>query len=440
MSGGVKQDEILFGESAPVARSSVLYNTASFIIATEFCERLAYYGFAGSLVLFFETKLDMSNEESVNQFYFWNGAVYITPLLGGYIADTYLGRFKTILYFSVVYLVGLGTFLIGSIPTNIQTPLIFLGMYIVALGAGGIKPNASTMGADQFDLAFENDRKESKLFFSYFYWSINLGALVSYTLVAYICQYGISFLGGEDWGFFIGYLIPTIMLGVGVAVFLSGSSRYKKSVPEGSIINKVAGILYEAAITRRHVKVEKDSDITDRLTANNGAKRESGQAPDNIEREIDEGSLWLDRASLRFGGSFDPMLIRSVKFVVRLLPFLSVMIPYWGIYGQTKTAFQIQACQMNANLGSVQLPVSAMNIFNNVAILILVPVFERYLYPGLKRWGRELSMLHKIGVGFLFAIFAMVLAAIIEYFRREFVHTSGTYENVSARDNISPCR
>ena len=130
-------------------KASVLLNKASYIIATEFCERLAYYGFAGSLVLFFETKLDYENEDAINQFYVWNGMVYLTPLLGGYIADTYLGRFKTILYFSIVYIIGLGIFLIGAIPTNLQIALIFLGMYVVALGAGGIKPNASTMGADQ---------------------------------------------------------------------------------------------------------------------------------------------------------------------------------------------------------------------------------------------------------------------------------------------------
>jgi peptide/histidine transporter 3/4 len=279
-------------------RPSVLFNTASYIIATEFCERLAYYGFAGSLVLFFETKLDMSNEESVNQFYFWNGAVYVTPLLGGYIADAYLGRFKTILYFSIIYLVGLGVFLIGSIPTNLQLPLIFLGMYIVALGSGGIKPNVSTMGADQFDISYEQDKKESKVFFSYFYWAINLGALVSYTLVAYVCQYGISFLGGEDWGFFVGYMIPTIMLAVGLAIFFSGSSRYKKNVPEGSVINQVVGVLYEAIVTRRHVTIEKQVGITEKLSS-----VEENTVQGSIEKEINDGRLWLDRASTRFGGN-----------------------------------------------------------------------------------------------------------------------------------------
>jgi solute carrier family 15 (peptide/histidine transporter), member 3/4 len=129
----------------------------------------------------------MSNEESVNQFYAWNGFVYVTPLLGGYIADTYLGRYKTILYFSVLYLFGLALIVFGSVPGAVIVPVVFLAMYTIAVGAGGIKPNVSTMGADQFDPQYEQDKKEAAQFFSYFYWSINLGALVAYVSLFQIC-------------------------------------------------------------------------------------------------------------------------------------------------------------------------------------------------------------------------------------------------------------
>ncbi len=375
----------------------------------EFCERLAYYGFAGSLVLFFQTKLNMSNEDAVNQFYAWNGFVYVTPLIGGYIADAYLGRYKTILYFSLLYLVGLALFVFGSVPGAIVQGVIFTAMYTVAMGAGGIKPNVSTMGADQFDPKIPQDKKESEQFFSYFYWSINLGALVAYSLVAYVCQYGLPFLGGEDWGFFVGYLIPTIMMCFGVAVFMSGSARYKKVTPKGSILSTVAGILYEALITR----------YNDRSPT----------------------GFLLDKANINYGGSFTANDVEGVKYVAKLTPFLAVMIPYWGIYGQTKTAFQIQGCQMESKLGDFQLPISAMNMFNNVAILILVPLTDQYLYPKLKASGIKLTMLNKIGWGFFFAVLAMVVAALIELYRMQEAPSAGNYLNdPSAIDNISPCR
>jgi peptide/histidine transporter 3/4 len=412
-----------FKEASEPVRKSVLHTTASYIIATgrgiifcyyyvtftaEFCERLAYYGFAGSLVLFFQTRLDMSNEDAVNQFYAWNGFVYVTPLIGGYIADTHLGRYKTILYFSVLYLIGLALFVFGSVPGAISLALVFTAMYTVALGAGGIKPNVSTMGADQFDPQYEQDKKEAAQFFSYFYWSINLGALLAYSLVAYVCQYGLPFLGGEDWGFFIGYLIPTVMMCVGVAVFVSGSKNYKKVKPRGSMLSIATGIVYEALVTNRN--------------------------------KTSPTGFILDKASEEHGGSFAANDVQGVKFVAKLAPFLAVMIPYWGIYGQTKTAFQIQGCQMNSNLGSFQLPISAMNMFNNVSILILVPFCDQIFYPWLKRKGYNLTMLHKIGYGFIFATLAMVVAALIELYRLKQAPDAGDYFDNSAKDNISPCR
>ena len=72
-------------------------NVDGFIIITEFCERLAYYGFAGSLVLFFQTQLNYTNADADIQYSYWAGVCYVTPLIGGYIADTYIGRYYAIL-------------------------------------------------------------------------------------------------------------------------------------------------------------------------------------------------------------------------------------------------------------------------------------------------------------------------------------------------------
>lgn len=126
-------------------RPSVLNGTAGYIIVTEFCERLAFYGFAGSLVLFFQTKLNMGNADADVQYSAWSGACYVTPLLGGYIADTYLGRYKSILILCAIYLVGLGLMVLGSIPGDASGALIFPAIYIIAMGTGGIKPNGTIL-------------------------------------------------------------------------------------------------------------------------------------------------------------------------------------------------------------------------------------------------------------------------------------------------------
>lgn len=81
-----------------------------------------------------------------------------------------------------------------------------------------------------------------------------------------------------------------------------------------------------------------------------------------------------------------------------------------------------------------------MNIFNNITILILVPIFEQFLYPRLKESGYELSMLKKIGLGFVLAIVAMAVAACVEIARVHYTPPVGYYDNEAARSNISPCR
>jgi solute carrier family 15 (peptide/histidine transporter), member 3/4 len=381
MEKPLKEKEYLIDPNRP----STLHSIASYIIITEFCERLAYYGFAGSLVLFFQTKLNMSNEESVNEFYLWNGFVYVTPLLGGYIADTYFGRYKTILIFSILYLLGLVLFVMGSIPGAIHKSLIYCAMYLIALAAGGIKPNVSTMGADQFDIRYEKDDIESKQFFSYFYWSINLGALCAYTLVAYICQYGLPGLGGENWGFFVGYLIPTSMMAIGVMIFVYGSSRYKKNPPYGSMLTVALGIIYETFKLKKlssssylEGTTEETNSKTNLLNSSSAdTSADTSASSDPTHHLLLLPSHPLDKASRSYGGSYSPYDVEGMKYMRKLLPFLAVMIPFWGIYGQTKTAFQIQGCQMNLYIGSFQLPVSAMNIFNNITILALVPIFDQ---------------------------------------------------------------
>lgn len=227
--------------------------------------------------------------------------------------------------------------------------------------------------------------------------------------MAYVCQYGVPFLGGESWGFFVGYLIPTIALGLGIAVFMSATTKYKKFPPQGSMVSRAIGIMAEGVMRR-------------------------GQGGGGA------GQHWLDVASTTHGGSYSQHEVEAVKYVTRLFPYLAIMIPYWGIYGQTKTAFQIQGCQMDSKLGSFQLPISAMNIFNNVTILLLVPLFEQYLFPAINRAGYQLTMLVKIGMGFAFAILAMIMAALIEVYRLQNVPANGYYDDQSARDNISPCR
>eukprot|EP00602_Paraphysomonas_sp_CaronLab_P012061 CAMPEP_0185040878 /NCGR_PEP_ID=MMETSP1103-20130426/39487_1 /TAXON_ID=36769 /ORGANISM="Paraphysomonas bandaiensis, Strain Caron Lab Isolate" /LENGTH=538 /DNA_ID=CAMNT_0027580373 /DNA_START=191 /DNA_END=1807 /DNA_ORIENTATION=+ len=347
----------------------------------------------------------MDNAAADVQYSAWSGACYVTPLIGGYLADAYIGRYKAILVFCCIYLVGLVLVVIGSIPGAASPGIIFPAIYIIAIGTGGIKPNVSTMGADQFDEKYEQDKIEKESFFNWFYWSINLGAGISYTVVSYICQYGIPALGGEDWGFFVGYMIPCIMMGLAVLIFLAGTTKYTVPPPGGSVIASTLSIYREAIWTNRTAQT----------------------------------SRVLDRASRKYGGSYDQATVESVKLVTRLLPFLGVLVPFWGIYSQMSTAFQNQGCQMNLDMGKGHVPVSALNLFDTVAILLFVPLFDTYLYPMLKSHGCKITLLGKMWWGLMFAMLAMVVAGLVEIYRIAHKADPGDYYDKNARDNISPC-
>ena len=237
-----------------------------------------------------------------------------------------------------------------------------------------------------------------------------MGALIAYTIVTYICQYGINGLGGEQYSFVVGYSIPLIAMFLGLIVFVIGNSKYKKRRPNGSVIDTTVSIIYEALWIKRNVKFGSNNKI-------------------------------LDKAKLSYGGSYTDYDVNNVMLVLQLLPFLAAFIPYWGVYSQMSTAFQNQACQMDLSYRNTQIPVASINAADTIIILILVPIFDQFLYPYLKQKNIiKIDMLSKINYGFLFAMLAMIAAALIEIYRRRCSPKQGNYYDINARNNITPCR
>jgi dipeptide/tripeptide permease len=100
----------------------------------------------------------------------FNTLVYLTPLVGGYVADAHLGRYATIALFGAFYLVGTSLMAVASLPSHEDKPLFMVAFFgLVALGAGGIKSNVVTMGGDQFNLDYPEESAQKDTYFVYFY-------------------------------------------------------------------------------------------------------------------------------------------------------------------------------------------------------------------------------------------------------------------------------
>jgi dipeptide/tripeptide permease len=196
-----------------------------FIVGNEFCERFSYYGMRAVLVLFLTHQLGFGDDSATalyHSFIFW---CYFLPLLGAIISDSCLGKYGTILSLSVVYAIGNIVVSVSAIPFNNATQaniaLAAVGLIIIAVGTGGIKPCVSAFGGDQFT---DDQEKFRRYFFSLFYFSINAGSVIS-TLLTPILRDDINCFGTGEC-FTLAFGVPAVLMILSLVVFIVGTRFY----------------------------------------------------------------------------------------------------------------------------------------------------------------------------------------------------------------------
>ncbi|KAK4492996.1 hypothetical protein RD792_000035 [Penstemon davidsonii] len=235
----------------PVLKSNTgNWRACPFILGTECCERLAYYGISTNLVSYLTRKLNQGNVSAARNVTTWQGTCYLTPLIGAVLADACWGRYWTIAAFSTIYFIGMCTLTLSATVPSFKPPecidsvcpsatpaqyaIFFFGLYLIALGTGGIKPCVSSFGADQFDDTDPRERVKKGSFFNWFYFSINIGALVSSSLIVWIQD-------NAGWG--LGFGIPALFMGIAIASFFSGTPLYRFQKPGGSPLTRMCQVL-----------------------------------------------------------------------------------------------------------------------------------------------------------------------------------------------------
>ncbi|KAL0360024.1 UNVERIFIED_CONTAM: protein NRT1/ PTR FAMILY 5.10 [Sesamum radiatum] len=225
----------------PAARSkSGCWKSASFIIGVELAERFAYYGISSNLVSYLTGPLGQSTATAAANVNTWSGTALLTPLLGAFIADSFLGRYRMILVACLLYILGLG-FLSLSValhsfhssdcqkarnstacpPSQLEVIFFFFSLYLVALAQGGNKPCVQAFGADQFD---EEDEEESLAKSSFFnWWNFFLTATLMLSLVV------LNYIQ-ENLSWALGFGIPCVVMCVALIVFSLGTMTYRYSI------------------------------------------------------------------------------------------------------------------------------------------------------------------------------------------------------------------
>lgn len=161
-------------------------------------------------MLYLKYKLGYTEDDATMLYHGFLMALYLSCLFGGIISDVYLGKFKTVLYLSIVYMIGSSIVAVSSIPVLSFSPFagLILGLTLIAVGNGGIKPCICAFGGDQFQLP--EQATQLAAFFSWFYFTITLGALLS-TTVTPILREDVHCFGDNDC-FPLAFGVPAILM------------------------------------------------------------------------------------------------------------------------------------------------------------------------------------------------------------------------------------
>jgi POT family proton-dependent oligopeptide transporter len=332
-----------------------------FIIGNEAAERFSFYGMKGILFVFMTQYLlaadgsaaPMSEPEAKSYYHLFVSAAYFFPVLGAILADLALGKYRTILYLSVVYC--FGHLALALDETRLG---LFAGLILIAIGSGGIKPCVSAHVGDQFG---ELNKHLLEKVYSWFYFSINLGAFIS-TLLTPVLLHEEGY--GPRWAFGV----PGVLMLLATIVFWLGRNRFVHIPPAGGgFLREIVspeGLSVIARLSLIYVFVAIFWALYDQT-----------------------GSAWVQQAEKMDRVLFHPESLQWLPATLRESRMLSWLSREW-------LPSQIQAV-------------------NPVLILAYIPLFAYGIYPALDKVFR-LTPLRKVSIGLFLTVAGFAISGWIE--------------------------
>ncbi|MEY2543491.1 MAG: proton-dependent oligopeptide transporter, family [Verrucomicrobiota bacterium] len=341
-----------------------------YIIGNEAAERFSYYGM-NSILTIFMTKylLDKMGHLSVMPpaaaeawYHTFVSVLYLLPLVGAVLADAVFGKFKVVLWLSIVYCGGHAALaLIGSPVAHTIEPryLLAIGLILIALGAGGIKPCVSTNVGDQFG---ETNKQLLTRVFNWFYFSINAGSFISTLLIPWLLE---PYAASESFK----ASSPSL------AAFLESPRLHSPDIAFGlpGVFMMIATIFFWA-----------------------GRKKFVHIPPVGMKKYVAE--------------IFNKETLKIIGNVLIPVPFIAV---FWALWQQNFSSWIVQAESMDRHFLGINWLSSQIQTVNPIFILIMLPLFSYWLYPFIEKVV-PLTPLRKIGAGLFVTAGSFFLVAMIQ--------------------------
>jgi len=352
--------------------SSSFVSSVKYILAMNVVGCFIFTGLSSILFVYLNEFLGFPKELSnflTNLMLFVN---YLLALIGGIMADSISGNYQCIVIGLFIGMISL--LLLASsqwlfmIHLNVLVPLGLFSIFLFIIGNGFMKPSVSAFLGDQFHPCEEKLRST---YFSWFYLSIQCGSIVASILIPVVLQEGPSWIP-----FSIMALLSVIIL----PTFTFKSRKFNKVPPQGKIFTRFLKVLWEGIIEERRK----------------------------------EDSHWLDKAKPKYGDS----VVEDVKTSFQILKVFIPLPLFWAIFFQIYSTWTEMAQNMDRDFHigqySFTVPPSEVSAINPLMDIILIPLFDKALYPALTFVGWGLTDLKKMGLGLLFGCGSLISTGFVQ--------------------------
>ncbi|KAG6737850.1 hypothetical protein POTOM_059381 [Populus tomentosa] len=399
----------------PVYRSnSGGWRSAGFIIGVEVAERFAYDGISSNLITYLTGPLGQSTATAAENVNMWAGTATLLPILGAFVADSFLGRYTAIIVASLIYILGLGLLTLSALlsthtatdlpcsPPPFQLILFFFALYLVAVGESGHKPCAQAFGGDQFDGHNPQESKAKSSFFNWWYCCKSGGAMVTLLILNYIQD-------NLNWG--LGFGIPCAAMVISLVIFLLGTRMYRYSVK----VDKNSAFLRIGSV---FVSSIRNWRATPSAIALEEEARGTLPRPSSEQYMFFNKALLAPNCSKEDGKACSLSDVEEAKALLRLVPIWTSCLVFAVVFAQRSTLFTKQAATMDRSIShGIDFPAASLQSFMNLSIVLFIPIYDRVFVPlarALTRKPSGITMLQRIGTGIFLSVATMVIAALVE--------------------------
>ncbi|KAI1719813.1 POT family domain-containing protein [Ditylenchus destructor] len=363
------------------------------IVGTEFFQKFSALG--SVLPLYMLNGLKFSTNHMTIFFNIYQVLSGLLPLLGSVMADGYIGKYRTLLYSSLLYGVGkiimAGASVMNS-KSDIHPWLDLFGVLIISIGMGGIVPCVATFGGDQFE---PHQERMLSIYFSLFYAAINAGGLISPFILPILRSQSCL---DQDSCYPLSFGVSAILMILSALLFVAGSRWYKKQPPKGNVFGDVFRTVRTALSNRSKVASKTRKHWLDYYFDTHNCMHD--EKCSRLQMRKNDSSQCAKR-----------QFVEDIKSLLRVLVMYLPIPMFWALYNQQYSVWLIQAIQMDCRIWRdfLLLP-DQMQFVNPVLILVFIALFESIVYP-ITSYFVKLTLLRKMVGGGVVASLAFIVAA-----------------------------